>query len=123
MGRAAEVLGEYRLAGLDIIGLQETCRDGQSDFKQAGYVVYCSGACGDKGGGKKGQGGVGLAIRETITRAVVRPPEFISERLLKVTLKLHGRASAASFVVAYGPTKCTRDESKKRAFGTTLTGR
>ena len=113
VGRAAEVLGEYRQAGLDIISLQETRRDGQSQLRQAGYVVYCSGACGDKGGGKKGQGGVGLAIRESITRAVVRPPEFINERLLKVTLKLHGRASAVSFVVAYGPTECTRDESKK----------
>ena len=75
----AEVLGEYRQAGLDIIGLQETRRDGQSQLRQAGYVVYCSGTYGDKGGRKKGQGGVGLAIRETITRAVVRPPEFINE--------------------------------------------
>ena len=32
VGRAAEVLGEYRHAGLDIIGLQETRRDGQSQF-------------------------------------------------------------------------------------------
>ena len=79
-------------------------------------MVYCSGACSDKGGEKKGQGEVGLAIRETITRAVVRPPEFINERLLKVTLNLHGRASAVSFLVAYGPTEPTRDESKKRAF-------
>ena len=83
-------------------------------------MVYCSGACGDKGGGKKGQVGVGLAIRESITRAVVRPPEFINERLLKVTLKLHGRASAVSFVVAYGPTECTREGSKKRAFWAAL---
>ena len=113
VGRAAEVLGEYRQAGLDIIGLQEIRRVGESQLKQAGYVMYCSGACGDKGGGKKGQGGVGLAIRETITRAVVRPLEFINERLLKVTLKLHGRARAVSFVVAGGPTECTRDESRK----------
>ena len=76
-------------------------------------MVYVSGACGDKGGGKRIQGGVGLAIRETITRVVVRPPEFINERLLKVTLKLHGRASAVSFVVAYGLTECTRDKSEK----------
>ena len=113
VGRAAGVLGEYRQVGLDIIGLQETCRDGQSQLRQVGYVVYSSGACGGKGGGKKGQGGVGLAIREAITRAVVRPPEFINERLLKATLKLHGRASAVSFVVTYGSTECTRDESKQ----------
>ena len=83
-------------------------------------TVYCSGACGDKGGGKKGQGGVRLAIREIITRAVVRPPEFINERLLKVILKLHGRANAVSFVVAYGPTERMRDESTKRTFWAAL---
>jgi len=76
-------------------------------------VVYVSGACGDKGGGKRIQGGVGLAIRETITRAVVRPPEFINERLLKVILKVLGRARAVLFLVACGPTESTRDECKK----------
>ena len=116
MGRAADVFGEYRQMGLDIIILQEKCRDGQSRIKQAGYLVYYSWGRGDKGGGKKDQGGIGLAIRETITRAVVRPPEFISKLLLKVTLNLHCRASAVSFVDAYGPSDCTRDENKKRTF-------
>ena len=60
------------------------------------------------------------AIREIITRAVVGPPKFINERRLKVTLKLHGRTSAVSFVVAYGPTEYTRDESKKRTFWAAL---
>ena len=36
------------------IGLQETCRSGHSAFSQAGYLVYCSGECGDENGGKKG---------------------------------------------------------------------
>ena len=61
--------------------------------------VYCSGECGGENGGKKGQGGVGLAVRNSITRAA-RPPEFISDRLLKVTLGLRGRAKAVTFVVA-----------------------
>ena len=43
VGRAAEVLGEYRQAGMDIIGFQETRRDGQSQLRQAGYVVYAVG--------------------------------------------------------------------------------
>ena len=73
--------------GCDIIGLQETRRSGHSAFSQAGYVVYCSGECGDENGGKKGQGGVGLAVRTSTTRAA-RPPEFISDRLLKITLEL-----------------------------------
>jgi len=46
---------------------------------------------------KKSQGGVGLAVRERLTRTIVRPPEFISERQLKVTLKLRGHASAVRF--------------------------
>ena len=71
-----------------------------SAFSQAGYLVYCSGECGDENGGKKGQGGVGLAVRTSITHAA-RPPEFISDHLLKVTLELRGRAKAVTFFVAY----------------------
>lgn len=75
-----EILGEYREAGLNIIVLQETHRDGQSLFKQVGkYVVYCSGTSGAKGSGEKGQGGVGLAVREKITRDDALPTEFINE--------------------------------------------
>ena len=60
---------------------------------QTVYLVYCSGECGDENGGKKGQGRIGLAVRTSITRAA-RPPEFISDRLLKVTLELRGRVKA-----------------------------
>ena len=77
VGRAAEVLDVYQEMGCDIIGLQETRRSGQSALIQAGYVVYCSGESGGDGEGKKGQGGVGLAVRESISRAEARPPEFI----------------------------------------------
>ena len=37
---------------------------------KTGYVVYCSGEGGGEGGGKKGQGGVVLAIRRGIIRAL-----------------------------------------------------
>ena len=84
VGRALDVLSVYDRLGCDVIGLQETRRSGHSAFSQAGYLVYCSGECGDENGGKKGQGGVGLAVRASITRAA-RPPEFISDRFLKVT--------------------------------------
>ena len=80
--------------------------------------MYCSGECGDENGGKKGQGGVGLAVRTSIMRAA-RPPEFISDRLLKVTLELRGRAKAVTFFVAYAPTE-TYNASNKHAFWTTL---
>ncbi|CAM9451938.1 unnamed protein product, partial [Ascophyllum nodosum] len=69
-------------------------------------------------GGKKGQGGVRLAERTSITRAA-RPPEFIGDRLLRVTLELLGRAKVVTFFVAYAPTE-TQTASNKHAFCTTL---
>ena len=43
-------------------------------------MVCCSGECGGENSGKKGQGGVGLGVRTSITRA--HPPDFISNYLL-----------------------------------------
>ena len=57
-------------------------------------------------------------MRTSITRAA-RPPEFISDRLLKVTLKLRGRAKAVIFFLAYAPTEI-HNASDKHAFWTTL---
>ena len=68
--------------------------------------------------GRKGQGGVGIAVKTSITRAA-RPPEFIIDRLLKVTLELRGRAKAVTFFVAYAPTE-TQNANNKHAFWTTL---
>ena len=118
VGRALDVLSVYDRLGCDVIGLQETRRSGHSAFSQAGYLVYCSDECGGENGGKKGQGGVGLAVRNSITRAA-HPPEFISDRLLKVTLELRGRAKAVSFVVGYAPTE-TQNADNKHAFWTSL---
>ena len=107
----------YDRLGGDFIGLQETRRSGHSAFSQAGYLVYCSGECsGENGCGKKGQGGVGLAVRTSITRAT-RLPEFISDRLLKVALEIRGRAKAVTFVVAYAPIE-THNPYNKHAFWT-----
>ena len=97
VGRALDVLIVYDRLVCDVIGLQETRRSGYSAFSQAGFLVYCSGECGDENDGKKGQGGVGLAGRASITRAA-RPPEFIRDRLLKVTLELRGRAKAVTIL-------------------------
>ena len=99
VGRVLDVFSVYDRLGCDVMGLQETRRSGHSAFSQAGYLVYCSGECGDENCGKKGQGGVGLAVRTSITRAA-RPPEFISDRLLKVALELRGRAKVVTFFVA-----------------------
>ena len=80
--------------------------------------MHCSGECGGENDGKKGQGGVGLAVRTSIT-CVARPPDFISDRLLKVTLELRGRAKAVTFFVAYAPPE-TQNASNKSAFWTSL---
>ena len=119
VGLALDVLSAYDRLGCDVIGLQKTRRSGHSAYSQVGYLVYCGGECVGENGGKKGQGGVGLAVRTSITRAA-RPPEFISDRLLKVTLlELRGRAKAVTFVVAYAPTE-TQNASNKHAFWTSL---
>ena len=57
-------------------------------------------------------------MRSSITRAE-RPPEFIRDRLLKVTLELRGRVKAVTFIVANATTK-TQNASNKHAFWTTL---
>ena len=119
VGRAAEVLDVYQEMGCDIIGLQETRRSDQSALLQTGYAIYCSGESGGDEEGKKGQGGVGLAVRKSISRAEPRPPEFISDSLLKVTLELCGRARAVTFVVEYAPTD-TQSVGKNNAFWTAL---
>ena len=80
--------------------------------------MYCSVEFGGGNGGKKGQGGVGLAVRTFTTRAA-RSPEFISDSLLKVTLELRGRAKTVTFDVAYAPTE-TQNPSNKHAFWTSL---
>ena len=85
--------------GCDVIGLQDTRRSGHSAFSQADYLVYCGGECGGENCGEKGKSGVGLAVRAPLTRAA-RPPEFISDRLLKVPLELRGRAESATFFVS-----------------------
>ena len=72
--------------GCDVVGLQETKRDGISEIVAAGYYrVYFSGDCsGVKG--RKGQHGVGPAVREEIVKKAGKDGitiECISARILK----------------------------------------
>ena len=80
--------------------------------------MFCSSEYRDENGGKEGQGGVGPPVRTSITCAA-RPPEFISDRLLKVTLELRRRAKAVIFFVAYAQTE-TQNASNEHAFWTIL---
>ena len=109
VGRALDALSVYDRLGCDVVGLY-------SIFSQASYLVYCSGECGDEKGEKKGQGGVGLDVRTSITRAA-RPPEFISDRLLKVTLELRGRAKVVTCFVTCALTQA-QNANNKHAFWT-----
>ena len=58
-------------------------------------------------------------MRTQIIHAAARPPEFISDHLLKVTFELCGHARAVTFVVAYAPTE-TQDSEKEHTFWTAL---
>ena len=80
----------YEEMGCDSVGLKETRRSSQSALLPTGHVVYCSGKFRSDGGGKKGQGGVGLVVCKSISHAEVRSTELISDKLLKVTLELCG---------------------------------
>ena len=121
VGRGLDVWSVYDRLGLDFIGLQEARGSGHSAFTQAGFLVYCSGERSSENDGKKRQGGVVLLARKSSIMRAPRPPEFTSDRLLKVTLELfiRGRAKAVTFIVAYAPTE-TQNASKKHAFWTTL---
>ena len=119
MGRVAELLDVYQEMGCDIVGLQETRRSGQSALLQVGCIVYCSGESGGDKEGKKSQVGVILAVCKSISRAKAQSTEFISDRLLKVTLELCGRARAMPFVLGYAPTD-TQSDGKKHACWTAL---
>ena len=87
-GHAEDLLMFAAKYECDFITLQDTRRDGRTTIQApaAGYVVHCSGHC-DGDGGKPGILGVGLAVRESIVRALGPDgivPEHISARLLKV---------------------------------------
>ena len=76
--------------GCDVIGLQETKRDGISEIVAAGYRVYFNGDCsGVKG--RKGQHGVGLAVKEEIVKKAGKDGiavECINARLLKARISI-----------------------------------
>ena len=107
-GHAEDLLMLATKYECDFIAIQETLRDGRTTIQApaAGYVMHCSGHC-DGDGGKPGILGVGLAVRESIARALGPDgivPEHISARLLKVRVIFKHRA-ATTFIVGYAPTE------------------
>ena len=106
IGHAEVIMKTCEDAGCDIIGLQEVRRNGKIDFKVVGYVVFCSGADGGKHE-KKGDHGVGLAVRESIVAGIDKSNvavECITVRLMKVRIQLKGKSNGVSFIVGYALT-------------------
>ena len=90
IGHIDLLLGICAANGFDVIGQQETKRDGISDIVATGYRVYFSGDCsGVKG--RKGQHGVGLAVKEEIVKKAGK--ESISARLLKARISIRSTLS------------------------------
>ena len=91
--------------GCDVIRLQETKRDETSEISASGYRVFFSDDC-SMVKGRKGQHGVGLAIKEEIVKKAGEDGitiECISARLLKARISI--KSNFVTFVVAYAPTE------------------
>ena len=105
IGHINTLLRTCAAKGCDVIGLQETERDGTPEIVASGYRVFFSGDCsGVKG--RKGQHGVGLAIKEEIVKKAGENSiaiECISARLLKARISV--KSNFVTFVVAYAPTE------------------
>ena len=106
IGYAEVILKTCEDAGCDIMGLQEVRRNGQSAFTAAGYLVVYAGADGGKHE-KKGNRGVGLAVRESIVAGMDKgevPVGCISARLMKVRIQLKGKSNGVFLIGGYAPT-------------------
>ena len=97
-----------------------TKRDGISEIVASGYRVFFSGDCsGVKS--RKGQHGVGLAIKEEIVKKTGEDGitiEYISARLPKARISI--KSNFATFVAAYAPTE-EAPEGQKAKYMAALT--
>ena len=110
-GHTEVLLHKCKVLGCDVIRLQETRRQGRTEFAAAGYRVFCSGVDGSTG--QAGQHGVGLAVKESIIHEA-GTRELTNERLMSMTFNLTGKSNAVTFVVAYGPTDTVSIRGNRR---------
>ena len=114
IGHIDTLLRACAAKGCDVIGLQETKRDGTSEISASGSRIFSSGDCsGVKG--KKGQHGVGLAIKENIVKKAGEDDitiECISARLLKARISI--KSHFVTFMVAYAPTEGAPEGQKAK---------
>ena len=105
IGHNDSLLRTCAAKGCDVIGLQETKRDGTFEISTSGFRIFSSGDCsGVKG--RKGQHGVGLAIKENIVKKAGEDDitiECTSARLLKARIWI--KSNFVTFVVVYAPTE------------------
>ena len=114
IGQIDSLLRSCAAKGCDVLGLRETKRDGTSEIVAAGYRVYFSGDC-SRVKGRKGQHGVGLAVKKEIVEKAGKDGiaiECISARLLKARISI--KSTFVTFVVAYAPTEDAAEGDKAK---------
>ena len=114
IGHIDTLLRTFAAKVCDAIGLQETKRDGTSEISESGYRVFFSGDC-SMVKGRKGQHGVGLAIKEKVVKKAGEDGiaiECISARLLKAHISI--KSGFVTFVVAYAPTEESPEGQKAK---------
>ena len=100
--------------GCDVIGMQETKRDGTSESLASGYRVFFSDDC-SMVKSRKGQHRVGLAIKEGIVKTAGEDDiaiGCISVRLLKARISI--KSNFVTLVVAYAPTEEASEGQKAK---------
>ena len=105
MGYIGTLLKTCAAKDCNVIGLQETKRDGTSEISVSGYRVFFSGDY-SMVKGRKGQHGVGLAIKEEVVKKAGEDGitiECISARLRKALISI--KSNFVTSVVAYAPTE------------------
>src|SRR5437867_4071364 len=113
-GKLANVLSEMKRMGIDIMGVAETCWDGEGSFpaelpeSEGGdkYKVFFS-------GGKKRRRGVGVIVREEVVKSVMMC-EPISERIMIMRLKV--APINVLLVQIYAPNEDEDEEEKDRFY-------
>ena len=114
IGHIDALLRTCAAKGCDVIGLQEAKRDGTSEISASVYRVFFSGGC-SMVKGRKGQHGVGLAIKEEIVKKAGEDGitiECISARLLKTRISI--KSNFVTFVEAYAPTEEAPERQKAK---------
>ena len=66
------------------------------------------------GSDKGGSHGVGIAVRDSIVREGGCEMEFVSDRLMKMRILLHGKSNAITCIAGYAPTEPAAESVKTK---------